>query len=132
MPLPILKEYPIDGYPTATSKEQAETEQVLLKHQPLVDPDDPDAAGDSDEALVQKKFHLSYVVRNLVQGFPSRYASQDVSQPWLMYYTLQSLSLLQTELDKGNRQRYALCPCIPVHNSSSMQGHRHDHAMAAS
>ena len=87
---------PIDAYPTETSDVQAETEKVLQDQVPF------DGSG---EYVLNKKGHLELLVRNLVQGFPARYISQDASQPWLMYWTLQSLSALQVAIDPDTKQR---------------------------
>ena len=89
---------PVDAYPTETSNLQADTEDILQSHVPL------DGVG---ERVLNKKAHLEFLVRNLVQGFPARYTSQDASQPWLLYWTLQSLSALQVAVDPDNKQR---CP----------------------
>lgn len=43
-----------------------------------------------------------------MQGFPARYLSQDASQPWLLFWTLQAFSVMQVSLDVGNRQRYGM------------------------
>ncbi|KAF8889431.1 terpenoid cyclases/protein prenyltransferase alpha-alpha toroid [Gymnopilus junonius] len=88
---------PVDGFPTLTSRSQAETEQVLLKHLP--------EPGAKDEPILQKTSHMQFLVRNLVQGFPARYISQDASQPWLMFWTVQAFSVLQVALDPANKQR---------------------------
>lgn len=85
-----------DQYLTETSDLQAETESILLKHIPL-DPESPPP--------LQRQQHLQFLVRNLVQGFPSRYISQDASQPWLLYWTLQSFSVMGVALDPNNKQR---------------------------
>ncbi|KAF8129849.1 terpenoid cyclases/protein prenyltransferase alpha-alpha toroid [Boletus edulis] len=85
-----------DQHPTDTSKLQLETESILLKHLPL----DPDSL-----PPIQRQQHLQYLVRNLVQGFPSRYISQDASQAWLLYWTLQSFGVLGVVLDPDNKQR---------------------------
>ena len=90
---------PTDGYPTETSSLQADTEDILQAHVPL--------DGGSGGRVLNKKSHLEFLVRNLVQGFPARYVSQDASQPWLMFWTLQSLSALQVAIDPDNKQR---CP----------------------
>lgn len=87
---------PNDQYPTETSDLQAETESILLKHVPL-DPESPPP--------LQRQQHLQYLVRSLVQGFPARYTSQDASQPWLLYWTLQSFTVMGVMLDPGNKQR---------------------------
>ena len=91
---------PIDAYPTETSNVQGETEKILQDQVPL------DGSGLSSGGYVlNKKGHLEFLVRNLSQGFPARYMSQDASQPWLMYWTLQSLSALQVAIDPVNKQR---------------------------
>ncbi|KAF8151351.1 terpenoid cyclases/protein prenyltransferase alpha-alpha toroid [Crassisporium funariophilum] len=89
---------PTDSFPTATSRTQAETEAVLLKHIP-----DPSSSAPSPK--LDKNAHMQFLVRNLVQGFPTRYISQDASQPWLMFWTVQAFSVLQVGLDPGNKQR---------------------------
>lgn len=88
---------PSDSFPTPTSITQAETEKVLLEHYP---------AGDNTTGgTLQKNAHMQFLVRNMVQGFPARYTSQDASQGWLMYWTLQAFSVLQVGLDPGNKQK---------------------------
>jgi len=86
---------PIDAYPTKTSDLQADTEDILQEVIP------PGGGGLS----LDKKAHLQFLVRNLVQGFPARYMSQDASQPWLMFWTLQSFSTLQIAIDPDTKQR---------------------------
>ena len=93
---------PIDGYPTKTSDQQTDTEYILEGHIPL--------DGGPDRCVLHKNDHLQFLVRNLVQGFPERYVSQDASQPWLMFWTLQSFSTLQVAIDPDTRQR---CPSLP-------------------
>ncbi|THV08641.1 terpenoid cyclases/Protein prenyltransferase [Dendrothele bispora CBS 962.96] len=88
---------PVDSYPTPTSKSQSETEEILLAHLPT--------AHDPPTPQLQKNSHLQFVARNLIQGFPARYTSQDASQPWLLFWTLQALSMLQVVLDPNNKQR---------------------------
>lgn len=91
---------PTDAFPTATSKAQAETEAVLLKHFPI-----PPSPTQVPVSNLDKSTHVQFLVRNLIQGFPERYKSQDASQPWLLFWTLQSFSVLQVGLDPGNKQR---------------------------
>jgi protein farnesyltransferase subunit beta len=87
---------PIDAYPTETSYLQVDTEKILQGQVPF---------DGSSGYVLNKKGHLELLVRNLVQGFPARYISQDASQPWLMYWTLQSLSALQVAIDPDSKQR---------------------------
>ncbi|KAF8493286.1 terpenoid cyclases/protein prenyltransferase alpha-alpha toroid [Russula emetica] len=91
---------PIDAYPTDTSNLQGETEKILQGQVPF-----DDSGSGSGGYVLNKKGHLELLVRNLVQGFPARYISQDASQPWLMYWTLQSLSALQVAIDPDSKQR---------------------------
>ncbi|KAH9990916.1 terpenoid cyclases/protein prenyltransferase alpha-alpha toroid [Russula vinacea] len=88
---------PIDAYPTATSYQQADTEIILQDHVPL--------EGSTGGCVLNKNRHLELLVRNLAQGFPARYVSQDASQPWLMFWTLQSFSALQIGIDPDTKQR---------------------------
>jgi hypothetical protein len=65
---------PIDAYPTETSNLQGETEKILQSQVPF------DGSGSSSDGyILDKKAHLELLVRNLVQGFPARYMSQDAS-----------------------------------------------------
>ncbi|KAJ7641342.1 terpenoid cyclases/protein prenyltransferase alpha-alpha toroid [Roridomyces roridus] len=93
-PTTTMKPIPTDGFPTPTSSAQAETVKVLLEH----------FVAESSVPNLQKNAHMQFLMRNLSQGFPQRYTSQDASQPWLMYWTLQAFSVLQVGLDPGNKQ----------------------------
>lgn len=86
-----------DSYPTPTSALQESTERILASHVPI----------NTSEAVheLKKKIHTQFIARIMLQGFPSKYISQDASQPWLLFWILQSLSILQIGLDPGNKQR---------------------------
>ena len=86
---------PTDGYITATSKLQTTTETVIKSHIPH--------KGDPIE--LDRKSHFEFLLRNLRQGFPERYTSQDASQPWLIYWTLHGFSVLGAELDDQTKKR---------------------------
>ncbi|KDQ25112.1 hypothetical protein PLEOSDRAFT_1094526 [Pleurotus ostreatus PC15] len=92
---------PDDAFPTSTSRLQAETEAVLLDHIPT----QVQAETAQLPAKLNKSAHVQFLARNFIQGFPAKYTSQDASQPWLMFWTLQSFSVLQVGLDPGNKQR---------------------------
>jgi protein farnesyltransferase subunit beta len=92
---------PTDGHPTPTSQTQAETEEVLSRHFPPTNAPEP---------VLQKNSHMQFLIRHFIQGFPSKYISQDASQPWLMFWTIQSFSTLQVALDPGNKQRSGNAP----------------------
>ncbi|KAF9552177.1 terpenoid cyclases/Protein prenyltransferase [Agrocybe pediades] len=86
---------PTDGFPSPSARIQAETEEVLLQHIP----------GPNTQPTLNKNQHVQFLVRNLIQGFPERYTSQDASQPWLLFWTVQALSILQVALDPDSKQR---------------------------
>ena len=113
---------PTDAYPTKTSDLQADTEDILQEVIP------PDGAG----LVLDKKAHLQFLVRNLVQGFPARYMSQDASQPWLMFWTIQAFSTLQIAIDPDSKQRCRSPSCARccVLNAFVCQGDRYYHAVA--
>lgn len=84
-----------DAYPTPTSDEQIAVEVLLSKFKPA-----KDVAPSLD-----RNAHLNFLVRMLMQGLPARYVSQDASQPWIMFWILQSISILGVGLDPDNKQR---------------------------
>lgn len=92
-----------DGYPSATSTLQSSTEEILKARYLST----AIAAVDSPESqpTLQRQSHVQFLLRNLVQGFPARYVSQDASQPWLIYWTLQGFSVLGVGLDAATKQR---------------------------
>ncbi|KAI0350797.1 terpenoid cyclases/Protein prenyltransferase [Trametes cingulata] len=92
----IYKPTPTDGYGTATSALQAATENLIKSHIP---------PGGPSQAELQKRYHFEFLLRNLRQGFPERYISQDASQPWLVYWTLHGFSLLGAGLDDLTKKR---------------------------
>jgi hypothetical protein len=115
---------PHDFYETETTDHQAETETLLLKHIPPLS---------GSPSLFQRDAHLQFLIRNLVQGLPSRYISQDASQPWLLYWTLQSFSVMGVGMDPNNKQKcVAQFQIGMVWNVLPLQGHRHYYGMAAS
>lgn len=86
----------IDSYPTSTSNEQHKTETILSAHRPLSNLPKP---------TLQKAAHLQWLVRNFSQGLPERFTSQDASQPWLAFWTIESFYLLGAAMDPWNKQR---------------------------
>ena len=91
------KHSPNDLYGTPTSTVQESTERILSSHVPI----NPAEAGYE----LKKQTHTQFIARVMLQGFPSKYVSQDASQPWLMFWILESFSILQVGLDPGNKQR---------------------------
>ncbi|KAJ4482410.1 terpenoid cyclases/protein prenyltransferase alpha-alpha toroid [Lentinula aciculospora] len=93
-----------DNYPTPTSVTQRSTVALLVKPSP------PSSSSEStpiQSGILDTNLHLGYLGRHLLQGLPARYTSQDASQPWLLFWSLQSLSLLKVELDQRNKTKAA-------------------------
>ena len=88
------KPTPTDGYQTPTSKLQLATEAAIKSH-----------LGGTAQAELQRRSHFDFLLRNLRQGFPERYISQDASQPWLIYWTLHGFSILGAGLDDQTKKR---------------------------
>ncbi len=99
-----IRPTPADGYPTPTSVLQTSTEKTL---QPRLELALSDSLSESEpaSAVLQRNAHLQFLLRNLVQGFPARYVSQDASQPWLIFWTLQGFSVLGVGLDEKTKKR---------------------------
>lgn len=98
-----IRPTPVDGYPTSTSRLQASTEKDL--HLALESALSADNSTDDLGPILRRNEHVQFLVRNLRQGFPARYVSQDASQPWLIFWTLQGFSVMGVGLDGGNKQR---------------------------
>ncbi|EJD50732.1 terpenoid cyclases/Protein prenyltransferase [Auricularia subglabra TFB-10046 SS5] len=84
---------PIDGYPTPTSETQLETESIISE----LFKDEPPA--------LDRNAHVNYLGRCLLQGLPSKYQVQEASKAWIMFWILQSFSLLGVGLDPASKQR---------------------------
>lgn len=106
---PAMRPTPADGFGTQTSHLQAATENVLKAKWESVrgSPSDFTAEG----PVLHKQAHLQYLLRNLVQGLPSRYVSQDASQPWLYFWTLQGFSVLSVAIDPTTKKRWVFLTC---------------------
>ncbi|EMD36116.1 hypothetical protein CERSUDRAFT_116025 [Gelatoporia subvermispora B] len=90
-----LRPTPVDGYPSPTSRLQIATEDILRAHVPT----------SGTPPVLNRNLHLQFLLRNLQQGFPERYTSQDASQPWLIFWTLQGFSTLGIGLDDRTKRR---------------------------
>ena len=105
MPQRDVRPTPVDGFPTETSRLQASTEVDLRTRLDSILANDATPLENSSPIL-QRDLHLSFLLRNLRQGFPIRYVSQDASQPWLIFWTLQGFGVLGVGLDDQTKQRY--------------------------
>ena len=102
-----LRPTPIDGYPSDTSQLQTSTEKVLRSRLDSVLADENSEEKSAGPVLARDQ-HLQFLLRNLRQGFPERYVSQDASQPWLIFWTLQGFSVMGVGMDEKSRQRCAI------------------------
>ncbi|GJE90616.1 terpenoid cyclase/Protein prenyltransferase [Phanerochaete sordida] len=98
-----MKPTPVDGFPTQTSDMQTTTENVIKARFETVKASASDFT--TDGPVLNRNAHLQFLLRNLVQGFPARYISQDASQPWLFFWTLQGFSILGVSMDESNKKR---------------------------
>ena len=98
----FLSTVPKRRIPNTNLQNPSRTEAVLLKHIP-----DPSFNNElpTPTPTLQKKAHMNFLIRNLIHGFPTRYTSQDASQPWLMFWTVQSFGILQVALDPDTKQK---------------------------
>jgi len=94
---PIHEGSKVDGYPTSTSDEQIAVELLLSQFRPK-----PSKA---EAPQLDRNAHVNFLVRILLQGLPTRYVSQDASQPWILFWVLQSISILGVGLDPDNKQK---------------------------
>lgn len=85
-----------DGYPTPTTDEQISVENILKNFIPA----------HPNSKLLDRNTHVNYLVRMLLQGLPVRYVSQDASQPWILFWILQAISIMSVSLDTENKQKY--------------------------
>ena len=84
---------PTDGFPTLTSEAQLETEETIS------------ALWMEAIPQLQRNGHVSFLGRALLQGLPARYQAQEASKAWIMFWILQSFSLLGVGLDPASKQR---------------------------
>ena len=99
-----LQPTPTDGYPTSTSRLQASTEKDLKPRLDSILSDEQSQDANAGPTL-HKELHMQFLLRNLRQGFPARYSSQDASQPWLIFWTLQGFSVMGVGMDAETKQR---------------------------
>ncbi|KAG9047179.1 CAAX farnesyltransferase (FTase) subunit beta [Tulasnella sp. UAMH 9824] len=95
---PERRPQPTDGCATETSKSQAETEKSISQlFETIFETQKP--------ITLARNNHLNWLIRFLVQGFPQRYISQDASQPWLLYFLLQSFQTLGIAFDPDTKKK---------------------------
>jgi len=85
-----------DGLHTETSLSQSEIEVTLS---PLFEFSKP------EDFVLNRNAHLNFAVKLTMQGFSAKYISQDASQPWLLFWNLQSFQTLGVSFDPLNKKR---------------------------
>ncbi|KAG8701066.1 CAAX farnesyltransferase (FTase) subunit beta [Ceratobasidium sp. 395] len=95
--LSTFKPTPTDGIETATSLSQFDTETAISDLLLVLK--------DPSNVQLNRSVHARWAYTALMQGLPGRYTSQDASQPWLLYWALQSLTCLGVQLDASTKQR---------------------------
>ncbi|EUC55906.1 terpenoid cyclase/protein prenyltransferase [Rhizoctonia solani AG-3 Rhs1AP] len=94
--LSTFKATPTDGRDTQTSLAQYETETAISDL--LIVLNNP------SDVRLNRAIHAQWAHTSLVQGLPSRYTSQDASQPWLIYWASQALTCLGIRLEDSTKQ----------------------------
>lgn len=95
--LSTFKPTPTDAVETATSIAQFDTETAISDLLLVLK--------DPSNVTLDRAMHARWSYTSLMQGLPGRYVSQDASQPWLLYWALQSLTSLGVQLDPASKQR---------------------------
>ncbi|KAJ2161792.1 CAAX farnesyltransferase (FTase) subunit beta [Coemansia sp. RSA 552] len=99
--------YDDNCYETETSEQQVDVEESIGRvYARLVDPRTLADGGDIDDGrhrLIRKKHEL--FVRDGLHGLSSGFAALDASQPWLSFWCLNSLAIMECDIDDGLRAR---------------------------
>ncbi len=97
-----------DGYSTVSSRQQCETEDVVLRcllHARSLE--EQGFGGEVQGSLtLQRQRHVEYLLSGL-ETLNTGHASLDASRPWLCYWILHALSLLQALPDEAMLNRVA-------------------------
>ena len=84
-----------DGLKTHTSEQQHDLEQKVREIYQIIL--DQDRAKQEAALRLRRPEHIKYLLGGL-QRLPSGYVSLDASRPWLCYWIVHSLALLQAPL----------------------------------
>lgn len=100
---------PDDGHPTISSRMQCETEDLVLKH--LMRSRGLEEAGQFGEHVqggltLQRRQHVDFLLTGL-ETLSAGHASLDASRPWLCYWILHSLAILNALPGKDTLNRAA-------------------------
>lgn len=84
-----------DGLASPTSIIQHDVEQTIQETY----------AAAAKPLALQRMRHFNWLKKHLFEGLPAPYKSQDASQPWMLFWIVQSFQLMGAGLDPGTKQR---------------------------
>lgn len=107
----VRERFDDENYPTKTSEEQQKVEESI---EDIYDCFSNIAESDSDAPLLLRRQHENFL-KTLLRRLPKAYQCLDSSRPWLCYWILHSLELLELtlepELISNVAQFLARCQC---------------------
>ncbi|XP_028409081.1 protein farnesyltransferase subunit beta-like [Dendronephthya gigantea] len=89
-----------DGFPTHTTEEQRRVESAIITNYELME----EISEGISELVLNRKKHIQYCVKGLNQ-LSSSYSCLDASRPWLCFWILHSLELLDQPITKEIAER---------------------------
>lgn len=92
---PMEPPFTLRDPPTATTKEQAALEQRVLQFYKQFAALPPSER--QDHLALTRETHTAYVAQGLSQ-LPGSFVTLDASRPWIVYWIVHSLALLQAPL----------------------------------
>ncbi|GAA99352.1 uncharacterized protein L969DRAFT_16657 [Mixia osmundae IAM 14324] len=106
-PAAIKQKVPDDGITTETSDAQRETEDAiqaqLAQYLPV---SGQTAVSDPAKCELDRAKHTRFLTATL-PGLPGAFIALDASRPWLLYWTLHALELMNVSLDPASASRAA-------------------------
>lgn len=86
-----------DNFPTDTSNLQKEIEELIISAYEQYNSD--------DNAKLKRLQHERFLCSSLYEGLNRWFVALDASKPWLIYWILQSLDLLQVDLSSEIKEK---------------------------
>lgn len=84
-----------DNYPTDTSELQAEIEDLIMN-----------TLDQEKNSKLKRIKHERFLLNPLQEGLNRWFVALDASKPWIIYWILHSLDLLESEISLDVKQRY--------------------------